>query len=228
MLQLKELDVTIGSRVLLPSFCASWPMGSLVAILGPNGCGKTTLLNHIVGLRLKTAGSVILNGCDVYRMRPKERALHISSVSQHDAAPLETRVFDRISHGLYPVRNCFTHESKSARISEVAKRLAIHDLLERPLFKLSGGQRKKVHIARALVHEDADMFVLDEPDASLDTASREGVLELLRALSGSGKLVIVSLHHRELASTYADIIVDLASRTDPQLHPPVQQTHPSC
>jgi ABC-type cobalamin/Fe3+-siderophores transport system ATPase subunit len=208
MLRLNELDVSIGSRVLIERFCALWPAGSLVAILGPNGIGKTTLLNNIAGIRLRASKKIYLQGTDLFLMTPLERARHISSIPQHDSAPHDTTVFDRISHGLYPVKGSL--EGASEEVAQLAAEIGIKDLLDRPLHALSGGQRKKVHIARALVHKDADLFVLDEPDASLDSDARVHILNLLKALSREKKLVIVSLHNRDLAAQYADIIVDLA------------------
>lgn len=219
LLRINDLDVTAGSRVLIQGFSASWPKGLVVAILGPNGVGKSSLLDHIVGLRLKEFGRVFLNNRDVCKMSHGERARNISSVSQYDHAPLETRAFDRIAHGLYPTR-----KKSDAAIMEIAAELGIEDFLGRPLYALSGGQRKKVHIARALVNAEAKVFVLDEPDASLDAEQREKMLALISQMSKKGKLVVVSLHHKELAARYADNIIDLNNQTDLQSHQPVQQT----
>jgi len=205
MLRIDNLDVKIGSRILIPKLNAHWQAGSLIAILGPNGIGKSTLLNHIAGIQLSEPGRVFLDSVDLFGMKAGNRAKRISSIAQNDTAPLDTTVFDRISHGLFPLHD-------DARALEIAAQLGIGELLQRPLFALSGGQRKKVHIARALVHQNADIFILDEPDASLDDKGREVVLDMLSALKRQGKLVIVSLHHRELANRYAEVTVDLANR----------------
>lgn len=193
MLRVDKLNVAIGLRVLLDDFCASWPAGSLIALVGPNGSGKTTLLNHLCGLNLRTSGKVFVADQDVFAMKPRRRAALISSIPQHDSAPLETLVRDRIAHGLYA-----TTVDTSA-IDRVAHELLINDLLDHPLHTLSGGQRKKVHIARALVNEHALVYMLDEPDAHLDEGSRALVMDLLLQRARSGKLVIAALHHRDLA-----------------------------
>jgi iron complex transport system ATP-binding protein len=269
MLTLNSLDVKIGKRVLLPGVNALWKCGTLLAVLGPNGVGKSTLLNHVAGVALSTAGQVSLHGEDIFTMAPLTRARRIASIAQHDTAGLETITRDRIEHGLYSraktvgfdatchsvldteskaqpridadaasvdlaeesfrgtalssregfyfrlrVKHGVTnkiHSIDQTRVETIAQKLGISDLLSRGLYSLSGGQRKKVHIARALVDDRAEVYVLDEPDASLDATSREAVMFLLREIARSGKLVIVSLHHPELALAFADEILDLNS-----------------
>jgi iron complex transport system ATP-binding protein len=256
MLTLNSLDVKIGKRVLLPGVNALWKCGTLVAVLGPNGIGKSTLLNHVAGVALSTAGQVSLENEDIFTMAPLTRARRIASIAQHDTAGLETITRDRIEHGLYSraktvgfdavcidadaasvdlaeesfrgtalssregfyfrlrVKHGVTnkiHSIDQTRVETIAQKLGISDLLSRGLYSLSGGQRKKVHIARALVDDRAEVYVLDEPDASLDATSREAVMFLLREIARSGKLVIVSLHHPELALAFADEILDLNS-----------------
>jgi len=223
MLELRNLDICVGTRTLIKQFSATWPLGSLVAVLGPNGAGKSTFLNHIAGICLKTQGTVFLQGCDIFEMSPIDRAIRISSISQQDPSPLDTIVFDRISHGLFPLGG-LSPKATRGRIEIVAQQLEIEQLLQRPLFTLSGGQRKKVHIARALVNQESDVFILDEPDASLDASTREKIIELLKTLSSLGKLVVVSLHHQDLAVRYADTMFQVESTgLPPHQHAP--QTH---
>lgn len=200
MLTINQLDVRIGHRILAPNFEAQWQTGSLVAVLGPNGAGKSTLLHHIAGLALREPGKVLLDGSDVFTMPAAQRARRIASIAQQDACLFETLVRDRIAHGLYARQA----KDEAKHVTTIARSLEIDDLLDRPLHTLSGGQRKKVHIARALVDDEAEVYVLDEPDASLDAASREHVMSLLKARANRDKLVITSLHHHDLAERYAD------------------------
>jgi iron complex transport system ATP-binding protein len=186
---------------------AEWRAGSLVAVLGPNGIGKSTLLNHVAGIALRQQDCVRLKREDIATMPPRLRAQKIASIAQQDSAPLEMIVRDRIAHGLHPRRFCAAAER--SLVERTASTLQIKDLLERPLHSLSGGQRKKVHVARALVDDQAEVYILDEPDAGLDANSRDHVMRLLRSLATSGKLVIVSLHHQDLAEAHADLIIDL-------------------
>ena len=212
MLTIKHLQVRIGKRILIPDMNAQWSRGSLVAVLGPNGAGKTTLLNHLAGIALKEPNFVFWDSEDIFAMPPRIRASQIASIAQQDETDHSTLVRDRIAHGLFARRMTtrLTAQKESELVSRVASTLGIHDLLWRSLFSLSGGQRKKAHIARALVDDNANVFILDEPDASLDAESRAHLMSVLRDLANKGKLVVVSLHHRELADSFADERFDLA------------------
>jgi ABC-type cobalamin/Fe3+-siderophores transport system ATPase subunit len=213
------LQVTVGKRLLLLDVNEQWPAGSLVVLLGPNGLGKTTLLDHISGIKIKGPGQVFWGNEDVSLLSPLNRAERIASIAQHDEAPLETLVYDRIAHGLYARRmsgNLSASDEKNL-VSQVAEAIGIAAFLNRPLFRLSGGQRKKVHIARALVDDRAAVYLLDEPDANLDPQSRDHIMQVLKLIASRRKVVVVSLHHHELANAHASAKVDISKYRAPQV-----------
>lgn len=211
MLIIDQLKLSIGSRVLAENICASWPRGSLVSILGPNGCGKTTLLNKISGIGPLAPGNIFIDETDLRSLTPLERAQRIASVAQYDEADLEIIARDRIAHGLYPRKRSkgLSAPQETALIKRAAQLLHIEDLLLRPLASLSGGQRKKVHLARALVDDLARVYVIDEPDANLDADSKDNLMQVLKQLSNNEKVLIVSLHNRDLADKYCDYRLEL-------------------
>lgn len=218
MLKLESLTLAAGNRTLFRDLTLHLDFGKLIAILGPNGVGKSTLLNHMSGVAIKTSDTVFLRGDDLFSMPVEERALRIASIAQHDTAPLETLAQERIAQGLYARRKSLSAKQTWDALVAVSSSLLLNEVLERPLWSLSGGQRKKVHIARALVDTQAEVYVLDEPDASLDAFSRGALMTLLRARAETGKLVVVSMHHHELANAYAHEVINLSS--DPRFHPP--------
>lgn len=209
MLRINHLDLRIGNRILAHDLNAHWKAGSLVCVLGPNGSGKSTLLSTIAGIKPIEADRIFLAGDDLSQIDVLNRARCISSIAQNDEADLNTLAHDRIAHGLYP-RGCAIGYAKELTVvNQIAATLGIGDLLTRPLYSLSGGQRKKVHIARALVNDEANVYILDEPDANLDAASRDHLMVVLQELCAQNKLVIVSLHHRDLAERYANETFEL-------------------
>jgi ABC-2 type transport system ATP-binding protein len=164
--------------------------GSICCVIGRNGAGKSTLMSSIVGLTPLSAGSVTLDGA-----------------SLPDSLPLRRRVgFAAQSEALYPLlsgrENLDTfghlagvpHGELRERISEIARRLVITELLDRPVRELSGGERRRVHVAAALVG-GPDVVMLDEPTAGVDPVTRENVLALVRSLAADGAMVLYSSHY---------------------------------
>jgi phosphonate transport system ATP-binding protein len=191
--------------------------GQFVAVLGPSGAGKTTLFRCLTGLTRPDAGSIIVRGHDICRIRG--RALR---AARHEIA----LIFQQFNL----VRRLTAHHNvlagRLATVSTwrvVARRFAKPDrqralacldavgLLERAYARadqLSGGQQQRVAIARALAQE-ATVILADEPVASLDPESAAGVLDTLRAVARTGVAVVASLHQVHLAKAYADRIIAL-------------------
>lgn len=169
--------------------------GAVLCLLGPNGCGKTTLFKTLLGILPKQAGEVRLNGTSLPALPPAEVARQISYVPQAHAAVFPYAVHDMVVMGRAAHRGPFSGPSREdhRQASEALATLGIADLEERDYTRLSGGQRQLVLIARALA-QAAPLIVMDEPTASLDFGNQVLVLEQVRRLAASGFGIVLSTH----------------------------------
>jgi iron complex transport system ATP-binding protein len=180
---------------------ASVPAGQALAILGPNGCGKTTLLKCILGLEEPKEGSVARNGS-------------VALVPQLFQAVFAFSALDMVLMGRAKKIGLFSQPSKLDRrlALEALGRFQIAGLADRSFHELSGGQRQLVMLARALVAE-ADILVLDEPASALDLKNQEMILEWLCRLSQeSGLTIVFTTHLPQHALAVADLALLMAGR----------------
>jgi ABC-2 type transport system ATP-binding protein len=176
--------------------------GTILGLLGPNGAGKTTLVSIIAALRRADAGSVRVGGIDVTRNPRAARAL-IGLAPQDTGVYLPLTVFDnlRFFAGLAGLRRA----EQRARITAIAGALGLDDLLGRHASELSGGERRRLHTAIALVHEPP-LVLLDEPTTGADVRTRAEILGLVRGLADQGSAVVYSTHYlHEIEELDADV-----------------------
>jgi iron complex transport system ATP-binding protein len=199
------LTIGYSDRVVGRDLTVSLASGEVLALLGPNGGGKTTLLKTLLGLLPPKAGSVTLDGQRLSSLSARERARLIAYVPQvHTgtfAFTVETVVLmGRIAHG-----NLFRRPGARDRAvtAQVLERLGIGALAERPYTLISGGERQLVLLARALAQEPR-FIVLDEPTASLDFGNQGKVLREISALARSGLGVLLTTHDPNHALRVAD------------------------
>lgn len=184
------------------SFCVK--EGELFAFLGVNGAGKSTTINIICGQLEKDGGTVEVCGCDMDR-DPDGVKRSIGVVFQYSALDRELSVRDNLESraALYGIRGT---EAK-ARISELARMLDFENLLTRPLGKLSGGQRRRIDIARALLHKPR-LLILDEPTTGLDPQTRELLWQVLdRLRREDGLTVFLTTHYMEEAADAGYVVI---------------------
>lgn len=185
----------------LRQFTATIPAGSLVALYGPSGVGKSTTVNLIDGVLVPTSGSVELGGINVARLSTRAIYSHIAAVRQNTATLMSGTIFDNMVYGLCD-RDSPERRREVERLAREAHLVQLFggdkDFLSLPVLKsgasLSGGQRQVVHLVRALLNADARIVLLDEPTSALDGATREIVFSLIRRLNGVGKTVIIITH----------------------------------
>lgn len=185
------------------SFCVK--EGELFAFLGVNGAGKSTTINIISGILPKDSGSVKVCGEDIetHAERVKSR---LGIVFQSSVLDKRLTVQDNLKSraALYGI---FGSDFKR-RLDELDEMLELHDILRRPLYKLSGGQRRRADIARALVH-DPELLILDEPTTGLDPQTRVNVWRVIENLRQKrGMTVLLTTHYMEEAAV-ADYVVIL-------------------
>ncbi|MCT9098259.1 ABC transporter ATP-binding protein [Haloarchaeobius sp. HME9146] len=183
--------------------------GECVALLGPNGVGKSTLLRSILGLRDPLSGTITVDGDDVTGLERGTIASRLGYVPQSESGGLPSTVFETVLTGRKPHTSWRPTEADREVVGDVLAQVGITDLAMRSLSDLSGGQRQQVRLARALAQEP-DGLVLDEPTSSLDLRHQLDVLEHVRELTDDGLAVVFALHDLELAVRYADTLVFLA------------------
>lgn len=170
--------------------------GQLICLLGPNGVGKSTLLNCVCGLLKPTSGTVRLDGEDIDRISRKRIAQMIAYVPQKTSISFDYSVREFVVMGRTAYMGILDKPSKEdyEKVEAALAQLSIQDLADRPVSELSGGEQQKACIARALV-QDPKLIVLDEPTSALDFGNQMRVLKLIRQLSEQGYAILMTTHN---------------------------------
>ncbi|WP_419786232.1 ABC transporter ATP-binding protein [Pseudodesulfovibrio sp.] len=220
ILSVSDLDFHYGSHNVLGDVDFNLESGELLAILGPNGVGKTTLLKCINAIHSPSAGAVLVEDRNVLKMRPHEIALTIGYVAQRSESARLT-VFDAVLMGRKPHVKWKVSDHDLEIVDSAIKRLNMEHLSLRYIDQLSGGELQKVAIARAMVQEPR-LLLLDEPTSSLDLKSQVDILNMLRhIITEHGLGAIMTMHDLNTALRYADKVLFLK---DGHIH----STGPAC
>lgn len=181
--------------------------GKLTALLGPNGTGKSTLLQLLLGVLRPASGEVLFRNRAIRDYTRKELALAIGVVPQGEVEPMFT-VRDVVAMGRYPHLGPWQRERAEDQraIERAMMRCDVTKFADRWVSTLSGGERQRVRVARALAQE-ASVLVLDEPTTFLDIRHEMTTFELLHTLRGEGVTIVLATHNLNLASRYADSLV---------------------
>ncbi|WP_406077756.1 ABC transporter ATP-binding protein [Micromonospora sp. NBC_00858] len=203
-------DVTLGygERVVSTRVSLAVPDGSFTAIVGPNACGKSTLLKAFVRLLTPSSGAARLDGRDVADHRPKRFARQVGFLPQGLVAPENIVVRRLVARGRYPHQSLLgTGSAADEEAVRSAMAVAgVADLAERPVEELSGGQRQRVWIAMVLAQE-TPYLLLDEPTTFLDITHQYELLALFARLRDEGRTIVAVLHDINQACRFADHIV---------------------
>jgi len=188
-LEASELSISNNGTPLFKSLNFSLTKGSIVAVIGENGSGKSTLLDHLAGIKKALGGKVLMQGIDINTLTAPHRCKLIASIGQNDHSCDDIMVNDRIAQGLTP--RFGTHFYLSPQIRALVKQAAhltqVDHLLSRPLGTLSGGERKRVNIARCIVDDEALIYILDEPFAGIDLRHQQKLCDTLMSLANAQK-----------------------------------------
>ena len=200
-------NLTIGyrDRVVGSHLDISLRPGEVLALLGPNGGGKTTLLKTLLGLLPPKGGEVQLGGRPLTSYTARERARHIAYVPQSHAATFAFNVETIVLMGRTAHGTLFSRPSPADRVIAIRmlERFGIAHLAGRPYTNISGGERQLTLLARALAQQP-QFVVLDEPTASLDFGNQGRVMQEIRALGASGHGVLFTTHDPNHAMRAAD------------------------
>lgn len=181
----------------------------LIAILGPNASGKSTLLGLLAGMRAPLAGRIALDGTEVASIEPKIRAQRIALVQQESELLFPLRVWEYVLQGRYPYGRGLRFESQEDCLmaGNALAQVGADALRDRWMDQLSGGEKQRVILARALAQEPM-MLLLDEPTQHLDIGGKVELLRRLRRLAAERRYtVLVVTHELDLAAEFADRIV---------------------
>jgi iron complex transport system ATP-binding protein len=175
----------------------------VLGLVGPNGSGKTTLIKCMDKI-LKPKGSILIDGRDIDTVSRTELAKRLGYVPQSSSTPLATTVFDTVLMGRRPHISWRVSDSDLDKVADILGLLHLEYLAMRDFSQLSGGQKQKVLIARALAQEP-EVLLLDEPTSSLDMKHQLEVMETISSLVKEKKIsAVMALHDLNLASMFVD------------------------
>lgn len=199
LLRAVGLCVELGGRRVLDNVSLSVARGDVLAIVGPNGSGKTTLLRALAGI-LSYQGQIELSGRSHESLSRRAIARELAYLPQETWTPFSPTVEDVVRLGRYAHAGALQPLGPEDRraVSAAMERADVTHLRSRPLATLSGGERRRAHLARAIAQE-TPLLVLDEPTTALDVGHACAVMDLVRGLAASGAAVILSLHDVVLA-----------------------------
>lgn len=205
------LDLRYGDRLVIGGLDLVLPGGAITAIVGPNACGKSTLLRGLTRLLAPAAGSVALDGADIHRMPARALARRMGLLPQQPVTPDAITVEALVRLGRYPHQRLLSPWSATdqAAVDAALERTGTTELRDQHVDQLSGGQRQRAWIALALA-QDTELLLLDEPTTFLDLRHQLDVLDLVSDLHAeSGRTVVMVLHDLGQAARYADHLVVL-------------------
>ncbi|MFI7330523.1 ABC transporter ATP-binding protein [Micromonospora aurantiaca (nom. illeg.)] len=209
LLSTRDLVVGYEGRTVLDGLDLDLPADTFTVIVGPNACGKSTLLRTMARLLTPRRGAVLLDGAAIRELPTRDVARRLGVLPQSPLVPEGITVADLVGRGRQPYQRWWRQWSaEDGRAVEEAMRLAdVGALADRPVDTLSGGQRQRVWIAMTLA-QDTDALLLDEPTTFLDLAHQVEVLDLLHRLRAErGRTVVAVLHDLNQAARYADHLI---------------------
>ena len=204
LLKLEGVQARVSGTRVLKGLSLEIGAGELVALCGPNGAGKSTAIKAALGLIGLDQGRVFLGGEDVTKLTDRQRAGRVSYLPQERLISWNLPAIEVVSLGLPFLKADLGHQRALKAMDEVG----VAHLAGRGVAEMSGGERAKVLLARALV-SDVPLLLADEPVAGLDPDAQLLVLERLKARTKAGAGVLVSLHDLSLAAQFADRLLVL-------------------
>ncbi|WP_158734953.1 ABC transporter ATP-binding protein [Alteribacillus sp. YIM 98480] len=205
----QHIAVSYNENTILKNMNIEVPEGMITSIIGPNGCGKSTVLKTMSRILKPEQGAIYLNGKSIHEMKTKEVAKEMAILAQTPDIPQTLTVSQLAAFGRYPHRRGtgrLTTRDKEA-VAQALDDTGMSEYKDRPLEALSGGQRQRAWISMALAQE-TDVLLLDEPTTYLDMAHQLEILELLQDLNEKEKRTIVMvIHDLNHAARFSDHLI---------------------
>ncbi len=211
MVKLKMQDVTLGygRKVIVAGLTLQVKPGEMLGLVGPNGCGKSTIIRALSRVISPYSGRILLNGRDISRIPRRELARRLGVVPQMPLLPSTFTAFEIVLMGRNPHLGLFQYEGPRdmAIAWQAMEKTSTQHLAQRRIGELSGGEIQCVVIARVLAQE-TEAILLDEPTANLDIGRQIEILDLIKGLCRrDGLTVVAALHDLNLAAQYCDRLV---------------------
>jgi iron complex transport system ATP-binding protein len=218
VIRIEDVAVRLGTSRVLDGVTATVEDGQFVGLVGPNGAGKTTLLRAMNGVLSPEEGRVLVDGDAVSDLSSKAASRRVATVPQDTSLSFDFAVRDVVAMGRNPYRSRFggradekkATETDADAVERAMERTDVVEFADRPITAVSGGERQRVLLARALA-QDTPTLLLDEPTASLDINHQVRTFELVRELVREGKTVVAAIHDLNLAAHYCDKLLLLDS-----------------
>ncbi|WP_407321597.1 ABC transporter ATP-binding protein [Dickeya ananatis] len=209
LLHAEQLTLGYDNNIIARNLSVAIPAGKFSVIIGPNACGKSTLLRALCRLLKPMAGDVLLDGTSIHRIPTKTLARQLGLLPQHAIVPDNITVMDLVARGRYPHQTLLRQWSEADQVAVEQAMVAtnVSELAERSVDELSGGQRQRVWIAMVLAQQ-TPLLLLDEPTTWLDIAHQIDLLDLFRELNQQHDRTLVAvLHDLNQACRYADHLI---------------------
>ncbi|MFM9849488.1 MAG: ABC transporter ATP-binding protein [Hyphomicrobiaceae bacterium] len=211
MLDTRDITVNLAGRLILERVSCRAQAGKITAVIGPNGAGKSTLLRAMAGLLPLEAGSIDFDGRALHSLERTELARSIAYLPQERIVHWPLAVERVVALGRLPYRAGMMPDARDhAAVDAAMHTMDVSGLAHRPVSQLSGGERARVLVARALAQESR-VLIADEPTAGLDPAHALGLFGTFGQLAAEGRAVIVALHDLTLAARFCHHVVLLVA-----------------
>lgn len=223
-LRVEQLACGPRGRIVLTDVDLAVRPGEVVGIVGPNGAGKSTLLRTLAGFLRPRAGRVLVDGDTLHAVSPRRRARLVALVGQDEQPPADLCAGEVVALGRTPYLPPWGAGSPAERraVEDALTAVDLRGFADRPVRRMSGGERQRVLLARALA-QASPLLLLDEPTNHLDITHRLALLELVREL---GRTVVVALHDLTLADRYCDRVLVVHDGAASDLRPPQEALSP--
>lgn len=204
MIEIKNLNFSYNDKQILKNINFSLEKPEFLCLLGPNGSGKTTLLKNICGLLKVQHGKISFDNKDLLKLNRKDLSKNVAIVNQNQENPYEYFVKELVEMGTYVLN--LKYSEKKNFLEEIYKLTEIEEFLDRSINTLSGGEKQRVYLARAL-GQNTPLLLLDEPISNLDLKHQVIIMELCKTLVAKGITVISVLHDINFALNYSDKVI---------------------